>query len=54
MIKYTATVTISGSYSFQLKAENQDQAYELAQDNFLEPSEIAFWDMELEITEDDE
>lgn len=53
MKKYTATVTISGTYTFQVQAEDQDEAYDLAEDNFAMPEKVQFWDTELEIAEEE-
>jgi len=52
MSKYIATVTISGTYSFEVAAESQDQAKELAEDNFAMPEKVIFWDTVIEITEE--
>jgi hypothetical protein len=53
MKKYSVQVTFSGGYVFEIEAENEQQARDMANETEVDLASVDYWDSDLEITEED-
>lgn len=52
MKKYSVEVSLFGGYVFEIEAENEEQAIDIAGDKEIDIASVQHWDTDLWITEE--